>query len=79
MTKKINEDFIKQLNPHARVLFKEYKIAAECGMKTVYDLEYNYSIEKGELKPEGDCEMIDGVCVFHGLVIIFYFQVHTAN
>ncbi len=29
MTKKINEDFIKQLNPHARALFEEYKIAFE--------------------------------------------------
>ncbi len=29
MPKKINEDFIKQLNPHARVLFEEYKIAFE--------------------------------------------------
>ncbi len=29
MTKKINEDIIKQLNPHARVLFEEYKIAFE--------------------------------------------------
>ena len=29
MTKKINEDFIKQLNPQAKVLFQEYKIAFE--------------------------------------------------
>ena len=29
MTKKINENIIKQLNPHARVLFEEYKIAFE--------------------------------------------------
>ena len=29
MTKKINEDFIMQLNPHARALFEEYKIAFE--------------------------------------------------
>ena len=29
MTKKINENMIKQLNPHARVLFEEYKIAFE--------------------------------------------------
>ena len=29
MTKKINEDFIKQLNPHAKVLFQEYNIAFE--------------------------------------------------
>ena len=29
MTKKITEDFIKQLNPHARVLLEEYKIAFE--------------------------------------------------
>ena len=27
MTKKINEDFIKQLNPQAKVLFQEYNIA----------------------------------------------------
>ena len=27
MKKKINENFIKQLNPHARVLFEEYNIA----------------------------------------------------
>ena len=27
MKKKINEYFIKQLNPHARVLFEEYNIA----------------------------------------------------
>ena len=27
MIKKINEDFIKQLNPHVRVLFEEYNIA----------------------------------------------------
>ena len=27
MTKKIKEDFTKQLNPHARVLFEEYNIA----------------------------------------------------
>ena len=29
MTKKINEDFIKQLNPQAKVLFQEYNIAFE--------------------------------------------------
>ena len=29
MKKKINEYFIKQLNPHARVLFEEYNIAFE--------------------------------------------------
>ena len=29
MTKKINEDFIEQLNPQAKVLFQEYKIAFE--------------------------------------------------
>ncbi len=27
MIKKINEDFVKQLNPHAKVLFDEYNIA----------------------------------------------------
>ena len=27
MTTKINEDYAKQLNPHARVLFEEYNIA----------------------------------------------------
>ena len=29
MTKKINEDFIKLLNPQAKVLFQEYNIAFE--------------------------------------------------
>ena len=29
MTNKINEDFIKQLNPQAKVLFQEYNIAFE--------------------------------------------------
>ena len=29
MTKKINEDFIKQLNPQVKVLFQEYNIAFE--------------------------------------------------
>ena len=29
MTKKITEDFIKQLNPQAKVLFQEYNIAFE--------------------------------------------------
>ena len=29
MKKKITEDFIKQLNPQAKVLFKEYNIAFE--------------------------------------------------
>ena len=29
MTRKINEDFIKQLNPQAKVLFQEYNIAFE--------------------------------------------------
>ena len=29
MTKKINENFIKQLNPQAKVLFQEYNIAFE--------------------------------------------------
>ena len=29
MTKKINEDIIKQLNPQAKVLFQEYNIAFE--------------------------------------------------
>ena len=29
MTKKINQDFIKQLNPQAKVLFQEYNIAFE--------------------------------------------------
>ena len=29
MKKKINEDFIKQLNPQVKVLFKEYNIAYE--------------------------------------------------
>ena len=29
MTKKINEHFIKQLNPQAKVLFQEYNIAFE--------------------------------------------------
>ena len=29
MTKKINEDFIKQLNPQAKLLFQEYNIAFE--------------------------------------------------
>ena len=29
MTKKINEDFLKQLNPQAKILFQEYNIAFE--------------------------------------------------
>ena len=29
MTKKINENFLKQLNPQAKVLFQEYNIAFE--------------------------------------------------
>ena len=45
------------------LLFKQYYIAAECGFRTTYDVEFKYNVEYDEDEEE-DCQMIDGICVF---------------
>jgi len=46
------------------MVFQNLHIAAECGMKTIYEVDFVYNIEHGS-EDEG-CTMVDDVCVFPG-------------
>lgn len=46
------------------MVFQNLHIAAECGMKTIYEVDFVYNVEHGA-EDEG-CTMVDDVCVFPG-------------
>ena len=64
MTKKINEDFIKQLNPHARVLFQEYNIAFENKM-WVSVVILSLTIIDNILNDTDNLDCVDGLDINH--------------
>ena len=60
MTKKINEDFIKQLNPQAKVLFQEYNIAFENKMWASVMI-LSLTIIDNILNDIGNLDYVDGL------------------
>ena len=62
MTKKINEDFIKQLNPQANVLFQEYNIAFENKMWASVMI-LSLTIIDNILNDTGNLDYVDGLDV----------------
>ena len=64
MTKKIKEDFTKQLNPHARVLFEEYNIAFENKMWASVII-LSLTIIDNILNDTDNLDYVDGLDVNH--------------
>ena len=64
MTKKINEDFIKQLNPHARVLLAEYNIAFENKMWASVMI-LSLTIIDNILNDTDNLDYVDGLDINH--------------
>ena len=64
MKKKINEDLIKQLNPHARVLFQEYNIAFENKM-WVSVMILSLTIIDNILNDTDNLDHVDGLDINH--------------
>ena len=64
MTKKINEDIIKQLNPHVRVLFEEYKIAFEKKMWASVTI-LSLTIIDNILNDTDNLDYVDGLDINH--------------
>jgi hypothetical protein len=61
------------------MIFMDLHIAAECGMKTIYPVDFVYNIDSGEA--DSDCTMIGDVCVFpgHEESVKFKFQEYTSE
>jgi len=54
------------------VIFRSLPIAAECGKKTSYTVEFNYNnVTAADTE---DCTIIDGVCVFPAYTLRFFFM-----
>ena len=64
MTKKINEYYIKQLNPHARVLFQEYNIAFENKM-WLSVMILSLTIIDNILNDKDNLDYVDGLDINH--------------
>ena len=64
MTKKINENFIKRLNPHARVLFEEYNIAFENKMWASVMI-LSLTIIDNILNDTDNLDYVDGLDINH--------------
>ena len=64
MTKKINEDFIKQLNPQAKVLFQEYNIAFENKMWASVVI-LSLTIIDNILNDKDNLDYVDGLDINH--------------
>ena len=60
MIKKINEDYTYQLNPHARVLFEEYKIAFKNKM-WITAIILSLTIIDNILSDSDNLDYIDGI------------------
>ena len=64
MTKKTKEDFIKQLNPQAKVLFQEYSIAFENKMWASVVI-LSLTIIDNILNDKDNLDYIDGLDINH--------------
>ena len=64
MTKEINRDYYKQLNPHARVLFEEYHIAFNNKMWTTVII-LSLTIIDNILSDTDNLDYIDGLDINH--------------
>ncbi len=64
MTKNINEDFIKQLNTHAKVLFKEYNIAFENKMWAAVII-LSLTIIDNIMNDTDNLDYVDGLDINH--------------
>ena len=64
MTKKINEDFIKQLNPLAKALFQEYNIAFENKMWASVVI-LSLTIIDNILNDKDNLDYVDGLDINH--------------
>ena len=64
MTKKTNEDFTKQLNPHARVLFAEYSFAIKNKMWAT-TIILSLTIIDNILSDIDNLDYVDGLDINH--------------
>ena len=64
MTKKINEDFIRQLNPQAKVLFQEYNIAFRNKMWASVMI-LSLTIIDNILNDKDNLDYVDGLDINH--------------
>ena len=64
MTKKINKDFTKQLNPQAKVLFQEYNIAFENKMWASV-MVLSLTIIDNILNDVNNLDYVDGLDINH--------------
>ena len=64
MTKKINEDYMEQLNPQAKVLFQEYNIAFENKMWASVMI-LSLTIIDNILNDKDNLDYVDGLDINH--------------
>ena len=45
------------------IVYRHFHIAAECGLRKSYEVDFKYDIKEDEEEKE-DCQYVDGICVF---------------
>merc|ERR1712048_58598 len=46
------------------IIYKSFNIAAECGMKTNFEVSFQYDVTSDTVSEDDGCQIIDGVCIF---------------